>query len=446
MGFEEVYKMRPESLLGKSFECECGKVHTVPTKSVLYSDDIFENIPDIIRDIFPAERITIIADVRTFEVAGRKVESFLKRAGILVKRMIIPDPSPDKTPVCDDKTHQKMLDELEPTDLILGVGSGVVNDLSKWVSFDRSIPYIIFATAPSMNGYTAANIAAIVNGLKTIIYAKPPLGVLASPEIIVNAPSELISAGLGDVLAKPVSTADWIMNNFLFDEYFCEFCTKLISEIEPIYFDNPEGIKSRDPEAIKALFDALIYSGIAMTIAGTSAPASGGEHLLSHTLDMLSLVDGKKHDLHGKQVGLGTIFAAGLYERIFAIDSAKLKFPENTVREEFWKKLTRVVRKEYEQKEEKMEIVREKLSVPDNWNQLMGKLQAAYRSPYSIRDCLKRAGAAYRIDDLVVPEERVRLAVLHMHEIRSRFTIVDLARMVDILPQQADGLISELLK
>ena len=84
------------------------------------------------------------------------------------------------------------------------------------------------------------------------------------------------------------------LNQLLFDEYYCQFSVDLLKDLEPIYLNHSEKIRNRDADSIRALFEALFYSSVAMTITGTSAPASGGEHLISHTLDMLADISGTK--------------------------------------------------------------------------------------------------------------------------------------------------------
>ncbi len=429
-----------DKLLGSSFKCDCGKVHTIPTKYLIYENTAIERIPEILSKEISGKEIGLFADVRTYEIAGREVEQILQRAHFSVQRIIVSDPY-SGTPVCDDSTQSQLAGELKSVDAIVAVGSGVINDLAKWTAFERNIPYVCVATAASMNGYTAANVASIINGLKTIVYARAPIAVVAKPEIIENAPYKMTASGLGDVLAKPVSTADWVMNNFLFGEYFCDRCTQLISDIEPKYFDNPQGVRERHPEAIKALYEALIYSGIAMTMAGTSAPASGGEHMLSHTLDMMWLVDGIEHDMHGRQVGLGTIFASALYEKLIAIDEPKCVDAPDEIDRKFWGKLADTVEQQYSLKKHHLEIMKQKFVNVDVWRQFKNAIRLRVRKPEDVKNCLRRADAAHRIDDIVCSRERVLSAVLHMHEIRKRCTVIDVAYVLGLMPTVADEII-----
>ena len=296
-----------------------------------------------------------------------------------------------------------------------------------------------------MNGFTAANVAPTIKGVKTLIRARAPLAVFAIPTIIVEAPFELTASGLGDTIAKPISTADWIFNHLFCGESFCRYCSEIINSLEPYYLDRPEDISNRRPAAIEALFNALLYSGIAMTIIGTSAPASGGEHLFSHTLDMMSSIDGVEHDLHGRQVGLGTIFASALYERIFKIEKPVCHPYSGDIDSTFWGPLAGNVRQEYEQKLPMLRAICEKLANGKTWDAFLAATRQQVRSPVQIKDCLKTAGAAHTSSDIGCSRERLLAGAMHMHQIRKRPTIIDLAWILGILPGAAEEIIDHWL-
>jgi glycerol-1-phosphate dehydrogenase [NAD(P)+] len=349
-------------------------------------------------------------------------------------------------PICDDVTLAMLQDQMPDCQGYLAVGSGVVNDLTKWLSFERQSFYAVAATAATMNGYSAANVAATLKGVKSLVVAHAPVAVFAEPWVLEQAPYELTSAGLGDVIAKPISTADWLMNHYLLEEYYCPFCAELITEIEPLYFNCPESILAGDRQAIEALFSGLFYSGIAMTMVGTSAPASGGEHMLSHTLDMMSMVDGQKHDLHGRQVGVGVIFAAALYERLFAINEFKAYTLPDTIDGGFWKHLAEPVGAQYRMKQPLMARISDAAAHDSRaWQRFLEQARDTVRGPAEIKACLEKAGAAATFAALGCSRERFLDAVLHMHEIRKRPTIVDLAWLVGILPGAAQDITEQWL-
>lgn len=397
-------------------------------------------MPKVLGPLVSGRSIILVADKRTWDVVGRSAKQALDQTGWSVHNVIVPDTS-GGSPVCDDINHKWLNERLPHADIALAVGSGVISDLTKWSAFERNLPYAVLATAASMNGFTAANVAPTIKGVKTIIPARPPIAVFAVPSIIANAPFELTAAGLGDTIAKPVSTADWLLNQIFCDEYFCRYCSEIINDLEPYYLEKPKQIKDREPAAIEALFTALLYSGIAMTIVGTSAPASGGEHLLSHTLDMMSGIDGVAHDLHGRQVGLGAIFASALYDRIFQMEIPKCRPLPSGIDESFWGVRAENVREQYEQKMPTLRAIREKLDNADTWQAFRDVVKQQVHPPYVIKNCLSSAGAAHTFAEIGCSRERLLAAVLHMHEIRKRPTIVDLAWMVGILPDAAGEII-----
>ncbi|KPL13181.1 hypothetical protein AMJ85_00160 [candidate division BRC1 bacterium SM23_51] len=436
--------MNAKELLNTAFNCECGRRHEVPVRNLIYAEDAPERLCEILGTFVDGRRIVLVADQRTWRIAGERACRALEQAGWSVQRIIVPD-TEHGGPICDDTTHDWLDCNWPAADIGLAVGCGVINDLAKWVAFDRELPYAVIATAATMNGFTSSNIAAGLKGVKSILSARAPLAVFGIPSVLVEAPFELTTAGLGDTIAKPISTADWVLNHIFFGEYFCRYCSKIIDSLEPYYLNHPEDIKDREPEAIEALFNALLYSGIAMTIVGTSAPASGGEHLLSHTLDMMSSIDGTAHDLHGRQVGVGTIFASAMYDRIFRIETPSCHRLPPDIDSTLWGRLAESVRQQYEQKKPMLRSMREKLTDGKTWQTFLAACRHQVRSPHQIKNCLRAGGAAHTFADIGCSRRRLLAAVMHMHEIRNRPTVIDLAWILGILPGAADEIVDRWL-
>ena len=435
-------------LWGKSFDCQCGRRHTISTDCFVYGPEAMQKLGETAARYASGPDLLLIADQRTYEAAGAETEEQLKSAGSLVKRYIVPDYEGGQSPQTDDLTKDSIFKNAPEADIFVAVGSGVVNDLTKWTAFERKKPYLALGTAASMNGYSSANVAATIDGLKVLFHAQAPKGVFAVPTIIENAPFELTASGLGDAVAKPVSSADWKLNQFLFNEYYCQFIVDLISGLEPIYFENPEQIARRETGAIKALFEALVLSGVAMTLAGTSAPASGGEHLVSHALDMVAAAQGREHDYHGRQVGVTTILSAALYRKVLAVETPALRKPPADVDQDFWGPLTGVVREAYNKKAPKYEAAIDMLSRPANWDNLRSSLSGSIRSPEKIKDCLERAGGAHRIQDIrsggrSLEVDQFKKFWKNAFQMRERFTILDLALIAGLMPGAMEEIISE---
>jgi len=432
-----------EPIYGQTIECDCGKTHHVEPQRVIYENGALSRLPEVLSEYTTGRRVVALMDIRTREVAGQEAAALLRDANWEVSEIVVPDPAQGASPICDDHTHDWLLRRIETADGVLPIGSGVLNDLGKWTAFNLNVPYVCFGTAASMNGYASANVATTIKGVKSLLWARPPRTVLSDPAILRDAPYELTTAGLGDILAKSVSSADWRMDHFLFGDYFCKRSVSLIADIEPLYMDHPEDVRERKPKAMEALFHGLLLTGIAMTMAETSSPASGGEHLVSHTLDMMSSLDGVPHDLHGRQVGVGTVLASEVYRRVISLESPDFSRTSMDFDKEFWGALGDEIETHYAQKVERLQKAAEILSQGDSWDRLCEEVKPFLRSPERIRNCLKRAGAAYRAEDLGCSRERLLRAVLHLHEIRSRFTVIDLARLAGILPQAAAEIVEQ---
>ncbi len=428
--------------LGGSFKCTCGRTHEVPVRSFRYQDAALDDAGDCLADALAGQspgKSVVVADTRTWRICGQKAAELLK-----AESLIVPDKS-QAGPVCDDSTClwlKQQISRIAPQ-LIFAVGSGTINDLCKWAAFEMNLPYAVAATAASMNGYAAANVAAKVNGVKLVLRARAPVAVLAESAVIEQAPAEMTAAGFADTLAKFLSKADWVLNNLLFGEYYCSYCADILDNIQDSYLDKPEKLRTADKQTIKGLFEALFLTGISITMVGTSTPASGGEHLLSHVLDMTADINNQGHSLHGLQVGLGTIVSAALYERILAIEQPTLhEMPENTDTA-YWQneKLIESVKEQYTSKQDSIRTAAEKIAQPQFWQQLKTELQPVVKTPTAIKNLLSRAGAAACIKDLDFSPQRIKQALLHMHEIRKRFTVVDLAWLTGVLPAAVDGII-----
>ena len=429
--------MTGKRLFGKTIECTCGRTHKIEPREVIYAKDALSRLTSVCCRVVDGRQVAVLMDVRTRAAAGGEAADLLSGAGWKVTEVLVPDPGEACSPVCDEMTKEALAGRINKPDLILTVGSGVVTDLGKWLAMEACIPFVSFATAASMNGYTSANVAPTISGVKTLLRARPPAALLSTPAVLRDAPYELTASGLGDALAKAVSSADWRLNHLLFGDYYCPKSVGLTGKVEPMYLNHPEAIRARRPEAIEALFQALVLTGLAMTMAETSSPASGGEHLISHCLDMMSFVDGQSHDLHGRQVGVGTILTSELYRRALAIDSPRFAGPPENVDSAFWGPLAGVVAQQYAEKLPRLEQAKAALSRPGAWGQLRRKLKPMLRPPEVIRDCLSRAGAAFRAEDIGCGRPRLLEAFLHAHEIRSRFTILDLARLLGLMPDAA---------
>jgi glycerol-1-phosphate dehydrogenase [NAD(P)+] len=330
-------------------------------------------------------------------------------------------------------------------DVLVGIGSGVISDLTKWLAFEAKLPAAIFGTAASMNGYAAANVAPSVAGVKTLIHARAHRLVAADPRVLAAAPRELTSAGLGDVIAKTVSSADWKMNDMLFGEAYNPAIAGIIDHVQDKFLSDPRKLGAGDEAAVSGLFEALVYSGCAMTLQGSSLPASGGEHLISHALDMRAQAEGVMHDLHGRQVGLGTIFAAALYEKALAIAAPRWRSTALPLDRVTWGPIADAVAAHHQKQTARMAAACERLAQGDTWSRVRAALAPMLPNAQWVKDVLAQAGAAHRIPDIGIDRARFVWAVNNSAQIRERFTSIDLAWATGVLPDATDEIIDRYL-
>lgn len=302
-----------ELLRPEGFNCNCGKHHSAaPIKEVIIRQGAIEELPEVLNRL-GAKRPYLIADKNTFAAAGEKVCAVLEQAGVKYGKYIFPydGVEPDEYAV-----GSVMMTLDDQCDIIVGIGSGVINDISKVVAKGCRRPQIIVCTAPSMDGYASTCASMFIDHLKTSLYVKAPTAIIADIDVIRNAPMRMLQAGVGDMITKANSLAEWEMAGLVNGEYFCKEVCELVRASAEICYAQIDGVANREPEAIAALMEGIIISGIGVTFVNVSGPASGVEHYFSHIWDMRNLQAGKPIELHGIQTGAGTLLALKLYERL----------------------------------------------------------------------------------------------------------------------------------
>ena len=174
-------------------------------------------------------------------------------------------------------------------DVIVGVGGGTINDICKILAGLTGRPYLIVGTAPSMDGFASDTSSMVVDGLKSSLPTAGARAILGDTDILAAAPGELLAAGLGDMLAKYISLAEWRISAEVNGEYFCPHVANLVRRSLDKCAAAAEGLSRRDPDAVGCVMEGLVLSGLAMGFAGVTRPASGMEHYFSHIWDMRAL-------------------------------------------------------------------------------------------------------------------------------------------------------------
>lgn len=303
--------------------CPCGRKHDVAVDEVVVGSGVLTRLPEFVAR-YGAKKPFILADINTFRAAGEKVCAILDENHISYSKYVFANEylEPDEWAVGSAVMHFD-----HSCDLIIGVGSGVINDIGKILSKTSGKKYIIIGTAPSMDGYASETSSMARDGVKISLPSRSADLIIGDTDILKNAPEHMLRAGLGDMLAKYVSIAEWRIAHIITGEYYCEEVAGMVREALKKCVSNAEGLLKRDETAIEAVFEGLVLGGIAMAYAGVSRPASGGEHYISHIWDMRGLEFGTKVDLHGIQCAIGTLISARLYDAVRKVrpDYAKAK-------------------------------------------------------------------------------------------------------------------------
>ena len=292
------------------FDCSCGRHHSCPVDYVAIEHGAISHLTRLCDKY---RNILVVADENTFRAAGAQTEAALQ--GKQYSKLIF-DGSTILIP--NEIAVERVQKELPGHDLIIGIGSGVTQDLCKYVSFFSGVPYFVIATAPSMDGYTSDGAAMIMGGLKVTYACGLPSVILADTEVLKDAPFDMIQAGYGDIVGKYSALNDWKLSRAVNNEYFCQTIYDLTMDSLKRTLSVAEGLVRRDEESVRILMEALIFVGIAMKFAGTSRPASGSEHHLSHYFEIVGIERKEPYFPHGIDVAFSTILMAEIREEILS--------------------------------------------------------------------------------------------------------------------------------
>ncbi|MCI1580971.1 MAG: sn-glycerol-1-phosphate dehydrogenase [Clostridium beijerinckii] len=381
----EILTKTIEEMADMEFDCSCGKKHRIDIKHIYVGENVYNRILDVAKEILPKE-ILLVSDNNTYKALGKCVENELTESGYKINNIILVS---DGDLIPDEKAIGRVLVEVNnETELIVAVGSGSINDICRIISAKTHIPYVIMGTAPSMDGYASTVSPLIIDGAKVTYPGTNPYAIIADSNIMKDAPFEMICAGFGDILGKYTALSDWRLSNTIHDEYFCDTTEKLVRNAMYKCFENIEGAVKRDVKAIEYISEALILSGIAMTLSGNSRPASGAEHHLSHYWEIDKLSRKLEHPLHGNSVGVGTVISAWLYKKLNIEERFGIKTPV----------------------------------------------------PEIIINLLNSIGAKSNPKTLGIEKELFHRSVIHALEIRPRYTILQYAKTENMLEEYANEL------
>ncbi|MCR5003935.1 MAG: sn-glycerol-1-phosphate dehydrogenase [Bacteroidales bacterium] len=430
---------------------------TTDTKALVIGKDAMKQTPKMFKDLFGDKTAVVVADNNTWKAAGETVYSYLKDAGIpMIEPFIFDDPD-----LYAEWTFVEQLEAyLKDKDAIgVAVGSGVINDLTKYVSSVLGRKYMIVGTAASMDGYTAYGASITKDGNKQTFDCPAPLGMILDPAVAAKAPKGMSASGYADLIAKVPAGADWMLAEAIGSETVDEFSFGLVQEPLRKSLSEPDAVAAGEVGPTELLSEGLIMSGFAMQAYQSSRPASGLEHQFSHYWDMeaLSYPDGK-HVSHGFKVGIGTLVSTACLEFLLNYDVEGIDIDKCVEAWPSWEQMQKQIEtvfagkpghlarglKETKGKYVDKDGLRKQLeALKAAWPELKEKMKKQIYSFDEVYDYLKRVGAPYECEQICVTKERLGKTFDGIQFMRSRVSSIDILQRLGLLKEAKAYLISK---
>jgi len=413
-----------ELLLGGRYpDPETGELLAAESRRVVIEDSLDGTERDLVTSLGLGTSFAVLCDTNTYDVLGMRVCKALE--GAFTVTPVVLD-----APHADSATVARLLTSIPKVDAIIAVGSGTLNDLAKMVAFERGIPQLVFATAPSMNGYTSVSASITSDGLKRSIRTKTPVAAFFDLRVLAAAPARLIRAGLGDSSCRATAQADWLLSHLLLGRPYREAPFALLAADENALFAHVPSLLTGDLTAMRHLARTLVLSGFGMTLVGGSFPASQGEHLIGHYLEMMA-PPGTHLGYHGEQIGVCTLEMARLQQSLLALDAPPALLPSTVTRDRlvahYGETLGDGCWAEYQHKvftPAQTDALNARLAT--DWDAIRTRIARITMAPDTLRRVLEAAGAPTLPGDLDIPADLFADACRHAREIRNRYTFLDL--------------------
>ena len=283
-------------------------------REVIVGHNTTDQIKGICGRITRGKNALIVADKNTKRISGDKISKILSGAGYEINIITLSSPIRHKDvhvawPTMKEVTIVTKAAKQYGSDFLLGVGGGSVIDVTKLAASELSQLYVSVPTSAAHDGMASPRAALKDKKGSISKSAASPMAILADTKIISKAPYRMLASGCADVISNLSAVKDWELAHRLKNVEFSTFAASLSETSSKLLLYKAEDIRSGLEEAVWQAVKCMITSGVAMSVAGTTRPASGSEHMFSHVLDKIA--PGKA--LHGEQCGVGAIMMMYLH-------------------------------------------------------------------------------------------------------------------------------------
>lgn len=418
------------------------------TKALIIGNGVVCRTAEMFNQLFPGQKAIIVADENTWKVAGADAQKSLDEAGIVSYPAYV---FASEDFYAEWKHVETLKAHLEPIDAVaIAVGSGVINDTVKYVSYLLGRKYMCVGTAASMDGFTAYGSSITKDGNKQTFDCPAPFGFVLDSGIAAEAPKELAASGYADLIAKIPAAADWMIADAVGSEKIDEFAWGLVQDGLKEALADPAAVRAGDVEKTQALADGLLMSGFAMQAIQSSRPASGAEHQYSHCWDMEDLCYDGKHVSHGFKVGIGTLMSTAEIEFLLEKDLENLDVDACVEAWKSWDEMEKEIREILDGKPghiargiaeakgkyvDKDELRKQLEALKAAWPELKVKITDKIIPFAQVRENLKLVGAPYEPEMIGVTRERFRKTVSYIPYMRNRFTNIDVIYRLGLMDE-----------
>lgn len=427
-----------ELIRDAGFDCACGKHHVANRlKYIKIGSGVIGTLPEILRAMGKTHPY-VITDANEYKAAGETVEGLLKAADIPYSLHIVPGEKGLRVAPNERALGSVAMHFDKAADILVAVGSGVINDITKCAAAMSKLPYVIVATAPSMDGYASDTSAMEVNNVKSTLKEVLPTAIIADTDILKEAPMRTLWAGLGDMIGKYSALCEWRIAALVNGEPYCEEVAELVNVSLRKILAGAKGVKTRNPESIEAITEGLILSGLAMAFVGISRPAAGLDHYFSHCWEMIAIADGKESDLHGIQVGIGTLYTLKLYEKLKTlhptmerVEAEIAKFDdrawENKIRTVFKDTADDIIQMEKAAGKNEKEGRRQRAArIISHWDEILRIVEETAPSYNDIRKIMEEVGMPLTAEDIGLTHNDAVVAFDCSRDVRTKYLLSSL--------------------
>lgn len=403
-------------------KCPCGRQHETAVKDVLIVSGAVCRVGEILRKNNFCHNILIVADENTIKASEGLAESL---DGFNIEYKIY-----ENLRVATMKEVNEIESLIVNREIaVLSVGTGSLNDVCRLACARQDKKLCIFATAPSMDGFASYGAPIVNNGFKSSYPAKSPDVIIADTKILANAPAKLKSAGFGDMIAKYVGLVDWKISALLTNEYYCERIAKLTREAVDELMEMAEKVCLDDEYVAGKIFEALLKTGIGMSFAQNSRPASGSEHVIAHLMECIELRENIMPNFHGEDVGVCTLEMLKYYNFLATkehIDTQNERVDWEDVFS-FYAEMADEVRK-LNMPENVIDDV-DKENLKNSWSKIR---EAIHSVPdyEKCRNAMEKAGCKMTVDDIGKDRKFFDDCVKYSPYMRKRLTLLRLRDMI----------------